>query len=176
MASQDSAPLPGLFELIARIPGPGDLPRRGRTNQHRTTPWGPEDEPGWSPERAPYGPGDVSPLQGSLILIPPDPRPLSCANLWLHPRGPRSRCRHRCDRLVLPLDLRAQTEPNLTTLRSDVRFPQSWACIGGGQRGHPTPVRRTDCRTGYVLHGTWQRLLSRAVEYTAFVRRNRDGE
>src|SRR5262249_4194739 len=30
----------------------------------------------------------------------------------------------------LPLDLRAQSEPNFSTLTSDARFPQSWACIG----------------------------------------------
>ena len=78
----------------------GILPRRGRTDQPRATPWDHEVRPTSSPERAAQGHGDVSPFQGSGLDIRPDPRALPWADLWLPLRGDRQRCRYRCYSLV----------------------------------------------------------------------------
>src|SRR6478736_1323615 len=85
-----------LSESIARIPGMGILPRRGRTDQPRATPWDREVKPTSSPERAAHEPSHVSPFQGSGIDIRPDPRALPWADLWLPLRGDRQSCRYRC--------------------------------------------------------------------------------
>ena len=75
------------IESIARKPGKGILPRRGRTDQPRASPWDHEVKPDSSPERAAQGHGDVSPLQGSAINRRPEPRALPWADLWLPLRG-----------------------------------------------------------------------------------------
>jgi len=97
------------LESIARLPGMGILPRRGRTDQPRATPWDLEVKPTSSPERAGHGPSDVSPFQGSGIDIRPDPRALPWADLWLPLRGDRQRCRYRCYSLLLSQRFRAST-------------------------------------------------------------------
>src|SRR5437016_4498511 len=86
----------GKVESIARIPGMGILPRRGRTGQPRATPWDRDVELTSSPVRARHGASDVSPFQGSGIDIRPDPRALPWADLWLPLQGDRQRCRYRC--------------------------------------------------------------------------------
>src|SRR5258707_10592795 len=78
----------------------GILPRRGRTDQPRATPWDLVVKPTSSPERAAHGPSDVSPFQGSGIDIQPDPRALPWADLWLPLRGDRQRYRYRCYSLL----------------------------------------------------------------------------
>jgi len=74
----------------------GIVPRRGRTNQPRASPWNHQVRENSSPERAAQCSGDGSPFQGSGIHIRPAPRTLPWADLWLPLRGERPRYRYSC--------------------------------------------------------------------------------
>jgi hypothetical protein len=120
----------------------GILPRRGRTDQPRATPWDREVKPTSSPERAGHGPSDVSPFQGSGIDIRPDPRALPWADLLRLPQ---------CG--ILPVDPR-YCPPSDPSQRASNPSLTPTTCLHGGARPRDVPTRRADMtrRSALAIH------------------------
>ncbi len=108
----ENAQLAGVY---SKDTGDRILPRRGRTNQPRASPWDHKVKENSSPERAAQGLGNVSPFQGLGIPIRPDPRAMPWADLWLPLRGERQRYRHSCYSLSCRDNLRCSKRSSHTT-------------------------------------------------------------